>query len=335
MKKLSIIFVLLLSLSFFIACSSDEAKKENKESNKDEKTEITVMLDWFPNTNHTGLYVALEKGYYEEENLNIKIVQPPEGGTVQIIGASKAEFGVSYQEEVTNARSEDIPVKAIAGVIQHNTAGFASPKDKKIVTPKDFEGKIYGGSGTPSEAAMLKALMDKNNADFDKLKMINIGTADFFTSVEKDVDFSMIYYGWTGIEAELKGMDLEYISMIEVEPVLDFYTPVIIINEELEEKDPELIRKFLKATSKGYEFAIENPEEAANILVKRVPDLDKDLVLASQKYLSKEYQSDADRWGLMEEKRWKDYADWMFEKDLITNKVDASKAFTNEFLPKE
>lgn len=335
MKRLSMILALVVSLFVFVGCAQDEVKEEGKGESKDEIQEITVMLDWFPNTNHTGIYVAQEKGYYEEEGLEVKIVQPPEGGTAQIIGANQAEFGISYQEEVTNARAEDIPVKAVAGIIQHNTSSFVAPKDKNIKTPKDFEGKAYGGSGTPSEAAMLKALMDKHDADFDKVKMINIGSADFFTSVQKDVDFALAYDGWTGVEAELKGVELDYISLIEEEPILDFYTPVIIINDELEEENPELIKKFLRATAKGYKLSIEDPEEAANILLKLVPDLDKELVLASQEFLSKEYQSDAAIWGEMEKKRWVDYADWMFEQDLIAKKIDAGAAFTNKFLAED
>ncbi|SMB90726.1 ABC-type nitrate/sulfonate/bicarbonate transport system, substrate-binding protein [Desulfonispora thiosulfatigenes DSM 11270] len=331
MKKLSILLISLLALSLFVGC----AKEEVKEGQKADTNKATLMLDWFPNTNHTGIYVAKEKGFYEAEGLDINIVQPPEGGTVQIIGAKKAEFGISYQEEVTNARSEEIPVKAIAGVIQHNTSGFASPMVKNIKTPKDLENKAYGGWGTPAETAMIKALMEKHDADFKKVKMINIGSADFFTSVQKDVDFSWIFYGWTGVEAELKGMDLNYISLNEEEPILDFYTPVIIINEDLEKENPALIKKFLKATSKGYEYAINNPEEAANILVAKVPELDKDLVIASQKYLSEKYQGDADKWGIMEEGRWENYAKWMFEQKLIAKEIDSSKAFTNEFLPKE
>lgn len=329
MKKISLLLIAFLVLTLSFGCAPKE------KDTKDGITKATMMLDWFPNTNHTGVYVAKDKGFYEEEGLDINIVQPPEGGTAQIIAANKAEFGFSYQEEVTSARAEDIPIKAIASVIQHNTSGFAALSKKNIKSPKDFENKSYGGWGSPAETAMIKALMKKYDADFNKVKMINIGSADFFTSVEKDVDFEWIFYGWTGVEAELRGMDIDFIKLRDEEPVLDFYTPVIIINEKMEKENPELVRKFLRATAKGYEYAINNPEDAASILVKAVPNLDKDLVINSQKYLAKEYQSDAEKWGLMDEVRWKDYATWMFEQDLIKKNIDPAKAFTNEFLPKE
>jgi ABC-type nitrate/sulfonate/bicarbonate transport system substrate-binding protein len=91
-----------------------------------------------------------------------------------------------------------LPILAIAAIIQNNTSGFASPKEKDIKSPKDFENKRYGGWGSPMEEAMLKALMEKEGADFSKLEMIDIGASDFFTSISRDVDFAWIYYGWDG-----------------------------------------------------------------------------------------------------------------------------------------
>lgn len=303
---------------------------------KSEIKEIRVLLDWVPNTNHTGLYVALEKGYYKEEGLDVKIIQPPEGGSAELIAANQGEFGIGYQEQVTYARTtkNPLPVKAIAAIIQHNTSGFASPAEKNIKTPKDFESKKYGGWGSPMEEAMLKGVMEKNGADFSKLKILNIGTADFFTSVQRDVDFSWIYYGWDGVAAELKKFPINFIKLQDVDPDLDFYTPVIIANEELLKRNPNMVKKFMKATSKGYEYAVENPEDAVADLLKHAPEIDEELAVASQKYLANEYISDAKRWGEMKLEIWETYGNWMYEKDLLENKLDAKEAFTNEFLPK-
>lgn len=103
--------------------------------------EVTVVLDWYPNTNHTGLYVAKDLGYYEEEGLNVEIVQPSRLTAEQIVASGKAEFGVSYQEAVTLARGEGLPIVSIAAVIQHNTSGFAWLKSEGIKSVKDWEGK--------------------------------------------------------------------------------------------------------------------------------------------------------------------------------------------------
>jgi len=115
-----------------------------------------------------------------------------------LIATKKGDFGISYQEEITYARTADnpFPIKAIAAIIQHNTSGFASPTKKNIKSPADFENKVYGGFGTELENKLLSVLMNKYGVDYSKLTVVNIGSADFFSSVEKNVDFSWIYYGW-------------------------------------------------------------------------------------------------------------------------------------------
>jgi ABC-type nitrate/sulfonate/bicarbonate transport system substrate-binding protein len=291
------------------------------------------MLDWFPNTNHSGLYAAKDQGYYAQEGLDVDIVQPSEGGNPQLVASGKTDFAISYQEEVTMARSQDIPVVALAAVIQHNTSGFASPVSKNIKTPKDFEGKTYGGWGSPAETAVLKVLMDKYGADVNKVKIVNVGSADFFASMEKGIDFSWIFEGWTGIEAKNKGMDLNYIRLKDEDKVLDYYTPVIIASEDKLSQNPELVKKFMKATAKGYNYAINKPNETAAILLKNVPELNPELVNASQSYLSKQYKADASRWGEMKTEVWKNYADFMFANKLIDKNITADQAFTNKFLP--
>jgi ABC-type nitrate/sulfonate/bicarbonate transport system substrate-binding protein len=295
----------------------------------------TVILDWVPNTNHTGLYVALDKGYYKEQGLDVEMIQPADGGSADLIAAGQGQFGISYQEQVTYARTSatPLPVKAIAAVIQHNTSGFASPKGKSILTPKDFEGKKYGGWGSPAEAAMLKGVMEKEGGDFSKLQMVDIGSADFFSSVQTSVDFTWIYYGWDGVAAELKNFPIHFMMLKDVEPDLDYYTPVLIANEDTLNNNPQLVKKFLKATAQGYQDSIEKPEEAAGILLKYAPEIDKELAVASQKYLASQYIADAPRWGEMKRERWENYARWMFDNKLIDKKLDAKEAYTNDYLP--
>jgi ABC-type nitrate/sulfonate/bicarbonate transport system substrate-binding protein len=316
--------VLVLSLA---ACSPAAEEEPMKE--------VTVLLDWVPNTNHTGLYAALEEGYFAEEGLDVEIIQPSEGGSADLIAAGQADFGISYQEQVTYARTGEanLPIVAIAAVIQHNTSGFASPAEKGIESPADFEGKKYGGWGSPVEEAMLRSMMEAEGADFEKLEMVNIGAMDFFSSVAEHVDFTWIYYGWDGVAAEQKGMDLNFILLQDFDENLDFYTPVIIASEDLLETDPELAKAFLRATSRGYNFAIENPETAVGHLLTHAPEIDETIALASQEYLAGEYARGVDRWGEMEASTWANYADWLYERELIAEPLDVEEAFTNEYLP--
>ncbi|MBF7084644.1 ABC transporter substrate-binding protein [Desulfallas sp. Bu1-1] len=330
MLKKCLLALLILSLAVAAGCSSGD---ETAKSARADLQDVTVMLDWVPNTNHTGLYVALDKGWYREEGLQVEIIQPAEGGTTQLVATGKAQFGVGYQEDVTQARAGDVPVVSIAAVIQHNTSGFASKRETGITRGREMEGKRYGGWGSPTEEAVLKAVVEGDGGDFSKVEILNIGTADFFTAIERDIDFAWIYYGWTGIEAEQRGIKLNFLELRKLDEALDYYTPVLITSEKLIRENPDLVKKFMRATAKGYEFAIDHPGEAARILLKYAPELDEQLVLASQQYLSPRYRDDAARWGEQKAEVWERYARWMYERKLLPKMIDVDKAFTNEFLP--
>lgn len=331
-KALAILFSAVL----ITGCGQNNNEGQNESGSGSESEalkEVSVVLDWTPNTNHTGLYAAKENGYFEEEGLDVEIIMPGEAGADSIVASGQADFGVGYQEGVTQARVQDVPLVSIAAVIQHNTSGFASPADKNIETPKDFEGKTYGGWGSPVEEAVMASIMQQENADVSEVDIVNMGDSDFFTAVQRDIDFAWIYYGWTGIEAELRNEDINMIYLTDYSEKLDYYTPVLTTNEDLIEEDPETVKAFLAAASKGYNFSIDNPEEAAQILIDAAPDLDEDLVKKSQEWLASRYTDDAPRWGEQKLEVWENYADWMFENELLESELDAEQAFTNEFLP--
>ncbi|ATP40431.1 ABC transporter substrate-binding protein [Solibacillus sp. R5-41] len=324
-KWLSIIGMSLL----LVGCQQD-AKTEDSDL-----TKVQVVLDWTPNTNHTGLYVAQEKGYFEEAGLDVEIIQPGDAGADQLVATGKAQFGISAQESVTQARLQGVPIVSIAAIIQHNTSGFASLKETGIQTPKDFEGKTYGGWGSPVEQAIIKTVMGMEDGDVEKVDIVNAGSADFFNMMKQDIDFAWIYYGWTGIEAELREQAIDMLYLTDYAKELDYYTPVIITNEKYIDEEEETVRAFMQAVSKGYELAINEPEEAASMLLKAVPELDEELVVNSAIWLSKQYQAEASQWGIQSLDVWENYANWMFENKLIEKELDAEKAFTNQFLPEE
>ena len=331
MKK---ILIVLVAFIFFATGCGAEPKNDSALSNGGDLEEVTVVLDWTPNTNHTGLYVAEHEGYFAEESLDVEILLPGEATPEQLVASGQADFGISYQENVTYARTQDVPIVSIAAIIQHNTSGFASLKEAGIEKPKDFEGKVYGGWGSPIEEAVMDTIMRIDGADIDQVEYVNIGNTDFFTAVERgDIDFAWIYYGWTGIEAELRDIALNMIYLNEYSDALDYYTPVIITSEKMIAEKEQTVRNFLKAVAKGYQFAIEKPDEAAEILSEAVPELDRDLVKKSQEWLAPRYQDDAPRWGEQKLEIWENFARWIEEHGLLEKTLDSEKAFTNEFLP--
>jgi len=325
-----IVFVLLGIVVFFLGVTYGKKIMSGKKVSNKQK--ITVLLDWFPNTNHTGLYVAKEKGYFDKENLDVSLLQPAEGENTQAVATGKADFAVSSQESVTLARAQKIPLVSIAAVIQHNTSAFASLEEAGIKTAKDFEEKRYGGWGSPIEETVIKAVMTDAGGNYGLVKNITIGETDFFKTIGKDSDFQWIFYGWDGIEAKRRGIKLNTIMLKDLNPVLDYYTPVIVTNEDHAKNKKELVRKFMKAVKEGYEFSIKNPNDAASILIKSAPEINADLVRQSQPWLSKEYQADAKNWGIQKPEVWKRYARWLYDHALMKDIIDENAAFTNEFI---
>lgn len=294
---------------------------------------VQIALDWTPNTNHTGLYVAKEKGFFAAHGLDVEIVQPGDADPATLVAADRIPFAISAQEALTQARAEGAPLVSLAAVVQHNTSGFASPKDRGLTRPAQYAGKSYGGWGGAIEAPLLKTIVAADGGDAATVKTVNVGDADFFAATKKGIDFQWIYYGWTGIEAELRGepVNIQYVK--DYDPALDFYTPILITNEKRISGDAELVKQFTAAVSEGYTFAAKNAAESAGILLKAAPDLDADLVKRSQEWLSPKYQDDAARWGEQKAAIWTGFADWLFEQKVISTKVDGTKAYTNDFLP--
>jgi ABC-type nitrate/sulfonate/bicarbonate transport system substrate-binding protein len=315
--------------------TSATSQSTTAQSTPAQLTPVTIMLDWVPNTNHTGIYVAQAKGYFKEEGLDVKIVEPGEVYPEAAVASGSADFGISFQESVTLARAEKAPIVSIAAVLQHNTSGFASLKSLGITTPKDFEGRSYGAWGSPSEVPTLKALMQGEGADFTKLTMKNTGMSDSLALIaQKQVDLVWIYYGWQGIQAKLQGVDINIVMMKDyLKDVPDFYTPVVIASESTIATKPDTVKKMVAALSRGYTFAAQNPDEAADILVAAVPELDKTLVKQSQEWLAPYIIAEAPRWGEQKESVWQGYSDWLLKNGVVKAPGDVKAAFTNQFLP--
>lgn len=316
------------------AAETSAEQSDAKAGDSDQLEKVTVILDYVANTNHTGMYVALDQGYYKEAGLDVEIVEPTEGATATLVAVGKGDFGISYQEDVTIALTskDPLPIKTIAALIQHNTSGFVTYADKDIKSPKDFEGKTYAGWGGPGEEAVLKAVMAKDGADFSKLNMV-ISDGSGFEALKDKVDIEWFFEGWDNVKCKLNNFPINYMELRQLDERLDYYTPVIIANQDTLEQKPEMVKKFLAATEKGYRYAIENPDESAKILQKYAPDYSLEMLTMSQEYLAEKYMEDTDRWGEMKDEVWNNYTDFMVEYGVIDHAIPASDCYTNEFLP--
>ena len=328
MKKLISIALVLVLIFGLTGCGAGEKSKENT---------ITIVLDWTPNTNHTGIYVALEKGYFEEVGLNVEVIQPPEGGAEALVASGKAQFGVSCQDSLAPAFVGDtkLPVTAVAAILQHNTSGIISRAGEGMDTPKGLESKKYATWDLPVEKATIRDVMEAESGNFELVELIPSTVTDEVSALQsKSVDAIWIYYGWAGVACQVAGLETDYFAFADINPVFDFYTPVIIGNNTWLEKNRETAKAFLEALSKGYTDAVENPKEAADILMNAVPELksNSELIYVSQEYLAKEYIADATNWGEFDAERWAAFYNWLNENDLLEEKIEPDYGFTNEYL---
>ena len=294
------------------------------------------MLDWVPNTNHTGLYVAQERGYFKEQGLIVDILPLAEGSSVeQVVGNGKVQFGISSSEPLAKARSEGIPIVSIAAIIQHDTSGFASLKKANITRPKDFEGKRYASFGSPTEKALITKLMSADGGDASKVEFVETGDADFLTLAQKgQVDFAWVFEGWEVIDGRLRGLDLNYLPLTAWQQVIpDYYTPIFITNDDTVQKRGAVVKQFLAAISRGYNDAIADPKGTGDILAKATPETSKELIQQSQVYLAKQYKADATRWGDQKAATWQTFGAFMTTEKLLDKPFDPAKAFTTQFLP--
>lgn len=325
-KKAAAIFMaagMTMNMSVFANEGEAEGQKE-----------VTVILDYVPNTNHTGMYVALDKGYYEEEGLAVTIIEPTDGATATLVAQQKGTFGISYQEDVTIALTaqDPLPIKAVAALIQHNTSGFVSLADSGITSPADFEGKTYAGWGGPGESAVLEACMTQTGSDFSKLNMV-ISDGSGFEALGKNCDLMWFFEGWDNIMAARNGCELNYMECRQLDERLDYYTPVIIAANDVLETDPEMVSAFLRATAKGYADTIADPDGAAEILFSYAPDYDLEMLRQSQEYLAGKFMEDTDVWGSMKDEVWNNYSAFLQEYGVIEEIPAPEVCYTNEFLP--
>lgn len=333
MKKRMISLVLAAAMLFGLAACG--TNREKKEENSQELKKLTFVLDWTPNTNHTGLYVAEAKGYFKDAGLEVEIVQPPEDGAELLVASGEAQFGVSFQDSLMPALVGEnaLPVEAVAAILQHNTSGIISRAGEGITSPKGLEGKKYATWDLELEQATIRQVMERDGGDYSKIEMIPSTVTDEVSALRsKSVDAIWIFYGWAGIQAEVAGLETDYFAFRDIDEVFDFYTPVIIGNSEWLAENEETARAFLKAVKKGYEFAMEDPEAAAEILVNAAPELDGELVLESQKYLKDQYQAESEEWGIIDPKRWNAFYNWINDNGLSEEKIPENTGFTNQYL---
>ena len=330
---------------FAAGCGDDDSS--SAASTTPEATETcTVALDWTPNTNHTGIYVAKEKGYFADEGLNLKILPYSGANTDVLVAQGKADLGVSFVPQVLVSHTSGIPVKAVAAIASRNTESLAVLESSKYQSPKDLaNGTTYGGFGLPYEVPTWSAVIAADGGKNIDFKNVTLNTAAYEALYAKKIDWSAIFDAWEGIEAKQRNIKLRTFPISKYLGEAGNYPSAIFVASEKEISDnPEKLQKCLAAISKGYDYAAENPAEAAQILIAADPSLEqsKELVEASAEYLAPVYIGDSSQWGEFKEESWSGLGNILAEagalKDASGKAVtptDYNAYFTNDLLPQQ
>jgi len=243
------------------APGTSTAASEPAGTSASEAATIRFALDWTPNTNHTGLYVAQAEGYFEEAGINVEILPYNATSPDILVGTGAAEFGISFHASMTFSRAAGSPIKSVMAVLQHDATGIGVRADRDdIASPKDLDGMTYAGFGAPGEKETMAQVI-KNDGGEGEFDVVTLSTAAYEAVYAGEADFTEPFYTWEGIEAELRGTPFKIFRPQDY-GFPDEYTVVVIGNEPWMAQNEDVTRRFIGALQRGYEFAMENPEES-------------------------------------------------------------------------
>ena len=334
MKKL---ILLLVAAIVFLTIVFYPKSPSSKSANL---APFSVALDWTPNTNHTGIYVAKQKGWYTDEGLDVKILPYSQVSADTLVSTGKADAGISSTENIVSGAATGNPVISIAAIISQNTSGIITLEESEIKSPKDLDGKTYGGFGLPYEEAVIKKVIQSGGGT-GEFKNVTLATGAMQALESKKIDFVWVFEGWDSLIAKKLGLKTNFFPITDY-GIPDYYTPNRITGpKQMKNKKTEL-QKFMKATAKGYDYAIANPEEAARILIDTNPKgifPNEKIVIASQEFLSEKYAEKGNKWGIQHQDKWRDYPEFMLENNAVTDsagkpvtELDFESLYTNQFL---
>jgi ABC-type nitrate/sulfonate/bicarbonate transport system substrate-binding protein len=297
---------------------------------------VSFILDWSPNTNHSGLYVAQAAGYFAAEGLDVKLIEPGDTDGLQLLAAGKADFALSVAESLVPARVQGVPVVSIASIIQHNTSSLVSLASTGIHRPKDLSGHTYGGYDGALEKALISSLVRCDGGDPDKVTFSTLPGDDFQIGLtQKYYDTAWIFNGWDAIRLrDVDKLDINTIDFSDYTACIpDWYTPLIATSESTIAQDPDLVRRFLAGAARGYAESMTNPDHAITALMAAAPELDRDLVTRSASYLASRYADSPSTWGVQHAETWTRFVQFLIDNQLAPSSFNVATAWNGSFLP--
>jgi ABC-type nitrate/sulfonate/bicarbonate transport system substrate-binding protein len=305
---------------------------------------VRLALDWTPNTDHTGFYVAQTNGWYADAGVKLQILPYNNTAPETLMGADQADCGISFQDSLTFAVASGVRIKSVMAILQHTASAIAVLADSGITRPRELDGKTYAGFGYPNEVPTLKAVI-KADGGTGTFKVVTADSTAYEAIYSHKADFTIPFTAWEGVEATERGIDLRYFKF-EDYGFPDFYQVVLACSNDWLAAHPDLAKRFVGATVQGFQFAADHPAEAAAILIAANPgvfDANPKLPTESAQFLAtgRFYVTADGKVGPQTLEQWTGYSKFLFDKGLLAgpdgkplaSAPDYASLFTNEFLP--
>jgi putative hydroxymethylpyrimidine transport system substrate-binding protein len=316
------------------AAASPSAEASPTTAGSGEMTDISLALDWYPWGNHTGIYMALENGYFEEEGLNVDVHVPADPTTaLQLVATGDDDFTISYQADVLYARAQGLGIKSVAALVQHPLNTIMALESSGITEPADLKGKTVGITGVPSDEAMLGAVLEDAGLSLDDIKTVNVGFDLMPSLLAGSVDAIIGgYFVHESILAEQQGKPVVAMNVHDY-GVPDYYELLMVTGDTFASEHPDAVEGFIRALKRGYEAAAADPDAAVDALVAAYPETAEEVERQGIKLIVPLWTDNgAVPWGTQTEERWQSYEEWLRENGLLEKDVDVNDAFTNEFV---
>jgi NitT/TauT family transport system substrate-binding protein len=315
----------VVAMAFVAACGgSDNGGSQSATGSTGSAAleKVTLQLDWTPNTNHLGIYVALANGWYKDAGIDLEILPYGDASPDTVVANGQADVGVSFPASVIYSRAAGLPLTSIASVLQSNPTQLAVLASSDIQRPRDFDGKTYAGFGLPYEEPQIRTVIQADGGKGD----FQVATLDSFAYealYSGRADFTEMFMTWEGIEADMRGIAIR--SFKYTDYGMPNFPGVILIarSDDVASGSPKL-KKFLEVTQRGYTYAAEHPDDAAKLLLDYLPDAfpEPDLVTRSAEALPGYFLVSGTAWGVQNADDWHAYTKWFVDQGLITDAND-------------
>jgi putative hydroxymethylpyrimidine transport system substrate-binding protein len=322
--------LLALLAVLLVSCGGSPAAR----GGDDGPQRVTLTLDWYPNADHAGIYVARERGLFEEAGLDVQIRQPSDPSAVlQLVAAGRSEFGVSYENEVAAANARDVPVRSVMAIMQEPLNSIISLKESGIQSPEDLAGKKIGYAGQTFGTAVVDTVLEEAGEEPASVEKVNVGYDLRPALTSKRVDAIVdAYWNIEAVELAQEGFETNVIKLPEV-GVPNYNELVVATSDSYAEENPETVRGFVGALAEGHRIAAEDPVAARDALLAANEELDPEVATETLELTVPIFVGEGGRVGYQDPEEWRAYVDWAVENRVLPRQVEVDGMMTNEFLP--